>query len=159
MNETSKLKKYQMWYKVKELISHGLNFSQISSVVGLHRQTVSKYANMIESEFISSQSYERHYSHKLDGYSDFVVGELRRWPFLSSAQIHDHLREHFPDLPDVTERTVFNFVRRLRLEHNLPKDGEKSFRPYERQPEPPYGEYAQVDFGERWMTTRPMPPS
>ena len=153
MNEASKFKKYQMWYKVKELISKHLNFEQISSIVGLHRQTVSKYAKMSESEFLSSQSYDRKYSHKLDDYSDFVVGELRRWPFLSASQVHDHLRENFPDLPRVSGRTVFNFVVRLRVEHNLPKGSEQSFRPYERQPETPYGEYAQVDFGERWMLT------
>ena len=153
MSETSKIKKYQMWYKVNELFSNGLKFSQISLVVGLHRQTVSKYVKMTESEFLSSQSYERRYSHKLDCYTDFVVGELRRWPFLSSAQVHDHLREHFPELPDVSERTVYNFVTRLRVEHNLPKCEEKSYRPYERQPETAYGCYAQADFGERWMTT------
>lgn len=153
MSETSKIKKYQMWYKVNELFSKGLKFSQISLLVGLHRQTVSKYVRMTESDFLSSQSYDRQYSHKLDGYTDFVVGELRRWPFLSSAQVHDHLREHFSDLPTVSERTVYNFVTRLRVEHNLPKSVEKSFRPYERQPETPYGRYAQADFGERWMTT------
>lgn len=153
MQETSRIKKYQMWYKVKELVLKNLNYEQISSVVGLHRQTVSKYAKMTEHEFLSSQSYDRHYSHKLDVYTDFVVGDLRKWPFLSSAQVHDHLREHFPDLPDVSGRTVFNFVQRMRVEHNLPKCPEQSFRPYERQPESPYGEYAQVDFGERWMPT------
>ncbi len=35
MNEASKFKKYQMWYKVKELISKHLNFEQISSIVGI----------------------------------------------------------------------------------------------------------------------------
>lgn len=151
MKEITKLKKYQMWYKVKELYSQGLNKSQIGRELGLHRQTVSKYVEMSEEEFLSSESYDRHYSHKLDGYTDYVLGELRRWPFLSAAQVHDRLREHFPEFEGVTERTVFNFVRRLRLEHGIPKSGEKSCRPYERQAESPYGEYGQADFGERWM--------
>ena len=80
MTETSKLKKYLMWYKVKELFSNGLNRTQISLVLGLHRQTVSKYLSMSEEEFRSSQSYDRHYGHKLDDYETFVVNELRLWP-------------------------------------------------------------------------------
>ena len=151
MNERSKLKKYQMWYKVKEMYSRGLNKSQIGKEVGLHRETVSKYLRMSEEEFLTSQSYDRQYSHKLDVYTEYVLGELRRWPFLSSSQVHDRLRENFPDMRRVTERTVYNFVHRLRVEHNIPKRADESGRPYERQPERPYGEYGQVDFGERWM--------
>ena len=153
MTETSKLKKYLMWYKVKELFSDGLNKSQIGQSLGLHRQTVSKYLSMTEEEFMSSQSYDRHYGHKLDGYESYVVNELRKWPFLSASQFHDRLKEHFSDLPCVTPKTVFNFVNRLRLTHHLPKEVEKGYRPYEKQPETPYGEYAQCDFGERWMKT------
>ena len=142
-----------MWNKVKELFSSGLNKSQIGLSLGLHRQTVSKYLSMTEDEFISSQSYDRHYGHKLDAYETYVVEELVKWPFLSAPQIHDRLKENFVDLPAVTPKTVFNFINRIRLTHNLPKEVEKSYRPYEKQPETPYGEYAQCDFGERWMRT------
>lgn len=151
MTETSKLKKYLMWNKVKELFSDGLNKTQIGQCLGLHRQTVGKYLSMTESEFISSQSYDRHYGHKLDAYETYVVGELRKWPFLSAPQVHDRLKEHFSDLPPVTSKTVFNFVNRLRLTHNLPKGEDHGYRPYEKQPDTPYGWYAQCDFGERWM--------
>lgn len=151
MTETSKLKKYLMWYKVKELFSNGLKRTQISLVLGLHRQTVSKYLSMREEEFRSSQSYDRHYAHKLDAYEGFVAAELDQWPFLSASQIHDRLKENFTDMPCVTEKTVFNFVNRIRLTYNIPKETEKTCRPYEKQPETPYGKYAQVDFGERWM--------
>lgn len=153
MTETSKLKKYLMWYKVKELFSDGLNKNQIGHILGLHRQTVSKYLSMTEEEFMSSPSYDRHYGHKLDAYETYLVNELRKWPFLSAPQLHDRLKAHFSDLPSVTSKTVFNFVNRVRLTHNLPKEGEKSYRPYEQQPETAYGQYAQCDFGERWMPT------
>lgn len=102
---------------------------------------------------MSSQSYDRHYGHKLDSYEPYVVNELHTWPFLSAPQLHDRLKEHFADLPPVSPKTVFNFVNRVRFTHNLPKEFEKSYRPYEKQPETPYGEYAQCDFGERWMKT------
>ncbi len=140
-----------MWNKVRELFSFGLNKSQIGLSLGLHRQTVAKYLSMTEDEFISSQSYDRHYGHKLDAYETYVVEELAKWPFLSAPQIHDRLKENFVVLPAVTPKTVFNFINRIRLTHNLPKEMEKSYRRYEKQPETPYGEYAQCDFGERWM--------
>lgn len=149
MNETSRLKKYLMWNKVKELFSDGLNKTQVGVILGLHRQTVAKYLSMTEEEFLASGSYDRHYGHKLDSYEGYVLSELRKWPFLSAPQIHDRLKENFVDLPLVTPKTVFNFVNRLRLNHNLPKEVEN----YEKQPETPYGQYAQCDFGERWMRT------
>lgn len=37
MSETSKIKKYLMWYKVKELFSEGLNKTQIGLSLGLRR--------------------------------------------------------------------------------------------------------------------------
>lgn len=77
MTETSKIKKYLMWYKVTELLSKKYRVSQISRMLGLHRHTVAKYRDMSESEFIASQSYDRHYSHRLDPYERFVVEELR----------------------------------------------------------------------------------
>ena len=142
-----------MWYKVKELFSDGLNKTQIGQTLCLHRQTVAKYLSMTEDEFCSSDSYNRHYAHKLDAYETYVVNELRKWPFLSAPQIHDRLKENFSSLPSVTTKTVFNFVNRIRLTNNLPKESEKSYRPFEKQPETAYGQYAQCDFGERWMKT------
>lgn len=151
MTETSKLKKYLMWYKVKELFSEGLNKKQISRTLKIHRQTVAKYLKMSEEEFRSSASYDRQYGHKLDGYERYVVSELRSWPFLSAPQIHDRLKENFKDLPNVTEKTVYNFVERIRKTYGIDKEGEPSLRPYEMQAQTPMGEYAQVDFGEKWM--------
>ena len=79
MSETSRLKKYLMWNKVRELFSAGLNKPQISHTLGLHRRTVSKYLSMTEEEFMSSQSYVRHYGHKLDPYEPYVAGELHKF--------------------------------------------------------------------------------
>ncbi len=60
MTETSRIKKYLMWNKVRELFSDGLNKSQIGQSLGLHRQTVAKYLSMTEEAFMSSRSYDRH---------------------------------------------------------------------------------------------------
>lgn len=150
MEEHDKLSKLTMWSKIKELISDGLNFSQISRQLKLDRHTVSLYASMSYDEFVASQSYNRLYSHKLDEYEDFTVSYLRKYPFVSAAQVHDRLREHNPEFKPVSDKTVFNFVQRLRLTYGIPKE-EEEVREMNKIPETDYGKYAQVDFGEGWM--------
>ena len=151
MSETSKRKKYLMWYKVNELFSKNYKKSQIASLTGLHRQTVSKYLKMTEEEFCRSQSFERQYHHKLEAYERFILGELRLCASLSAPQIHDHLKENFADLPEVSGRTVFSCVERIRAKYGIAREDDRHPRPYEKQPETPYGRFAQVDFGERWQ--------
>lgn len=150
----SSTKKLIMWYKVKELFSSGMNYSQISRSLGIDRHRVSHYARMSEAEFLASDSYERHYFHKLDEYENFVVDELRNCPEYSSKQIEDHLKERYGDsLKDVCSKTIFNYVAHIRSKHSIPKPVQ-SPRVHEKLPELPYGEYGQVDFGEYWMRRR-----
>ena len=140
-----------MWYKVKELKSKGLHCVQIAHELGLHRHTVEKYVRMTLEEFQSSQSYEREFKYKLDIYEDEVKNELIRAPYLSSRQIHDHLREHHSDFPAVSEKTVFNLVMRVRDKYRIPKTYEETFRSLEKLQETAPGVSMQADFGEYWM--------
>ena len=142
-----------MWYKVRELQSKGLNKSQISRKLGIYRGTVRRYLSMTEEEFVQSNSFRRDYGHKLDVYKDFILSQLEDTPYLSSSQIEDRLKEHYPDFGDVCSKTVYNYVIHLRFKHNLPKNPEDNHRQFEKLPESPFGEYAQVDFGERYMNT------
>lgn len=151
---TNSTKKLIMWYKVNELISKGLGYSQISRTLGIDRHRASDYAHMSESEFLSSGAYRRNYSHKLDEYENFIVDELNSCPSYSSKQIEDHLKERYGDrLKDVCSKTIFNYVTHLRAKHSIPKF-DKPVRPYDKLPDTPFGEYAQVDFGESWMKRR-----
>ena len=148
---TGSLKKLVMWYKVKELKSKGLNKTQIARCLGINRNTVRKYQSMSESEFMNSQSYRRNYNHKLDPYEDFVHKSLDSHPYLSSSQIRDWLREQYEDFPDVGQKTVYTYVQYIRRKYHISKRVGHGNRQYEKQPDTAYGEYAQVDFGERWM--------
>ena len=139
-----------MWYKVTNLFSKGLNKSQISRKLGIDRGRVRRYLRMNEEEFLHSNSYKRNYDHKLDAYETFVHHSLREHPDLSSAQVYDWLREHYQDFPAVSPKTVFNYVMHIRQKYDIPKRMEHH-RFYEMQEETAYGDYAQVDFGERWM--------
>lgn len=147
------LQKYVMWNKVRELNSFGLNNSQISRELGLYRGTVARYLSMSESDYLSSGSYRRTYSHKLDIYERFIHQELDSHPYLSSSQIHDHLKEHYPSFPPVNSKTVYNYVLHVRQKYDLPKHAEQKYRAYEKQPETPFGALGQIDFGERYMST------
>ncbi len=51
----------------------------------------------------------------------------------------------------VSDKTVYNFVERCRKLYDLPKKACSVPRIYERLGERDYGEYAQVDFDEKWM--------
>lgn len=140
-----------MWYKVNELNSKGLNKSQISVALGMDRSTVRKYLDMTESEFMSWISVTQHRPKKLKEYAHFVKSTLEEHPYLSASQVEDWLKEHYPDLPEVHSKTVYNFVEQIRREHDIPKNKVQSIRAYEKLPETAYGDQAQADFGSFHM--------
>jgi len=142
-----------MWYKVNTLRSNGLNKSQISLELGIDRATVRRYLKMNESEFHAWIQQKRPGSQKLSVYKQFVLDQLQSAYYLSSAQIEDRLKEHFVDFPKVNSKTVYNFVKKVRQEYGLPKAPKKAPRLYQKLPDPPFGEEAQVDFGEHHMQT------
>ncbi len=145
-------KKHIMWYKVNNLKEIGLNNSQISRNLSIHRQTVSRYLSMSEEEFKRSGIYSRTYTSILDGYRDSILSHLEFCSDLSASQIHDLLRESDANFPLVHDNTILNYVTRLRQEYNIPKK-ESKVREFSKQPESEFGKYAQVDFGEKWVYT------
>ena len=141
-----------MWYKIRELYSKGFNKSQIAFQLGLHRSTVRRYLKMDEDTLTAKLQHRRRYPRILDKYERYVCDVLSRYRFLSASQIHDWMKEQYPDLPVVCGKTVYNFVETVRRKYNLDKEG-LSKRVYEKMPDTPYGEYAQMDFGESRMPT------
>lgn len=145
----SSTKKLFMWYKITDLKSEKLTNPQIATKLGIHRTTVSKYLSMTEDEFKASQACQRTYPSRLDKYEQNVHHQLESCNDLSASQIHDRLKEIFPDFPQVNEKTVYNFVQRVRNKYNILKTSASRY--YQKCVETPYGQYAQVDFGERYM--------
>ena len=143
-----------MWSKIKTMREdEGYSKSKIARVLGIHRDTVAKYLSMSESEYVSWLESTGNRTRKLDVYVPFVRSLLERDATLSSAAIHDRLLENFPTLPKVSGKTVYNMVEYCRRTYGLPKREPSEPRQYERRDETGYGEYAQVDFGEKWMLT------
>lgn len=144
--------KQYMWYKVRELCSKGLNKTQIGRCLGVDRSTVRRYLAISREEFIRKQNSHRRHKLKLGKYEEYVRGTLEEYPYISAARIHDWLRECYPDFPQVCGKTVFNFVGRIREKYGIGKNSDgRVRRDYEKQPDTPYGEYAQADFGEKWI--------
>ncbi len=142
-----------MWYKVQELTAMGLNKSQIRLETGLDRATIRKYQAMDEDGFHHWIGRSNCLPRKLKDYREQVKTMLERAPYLSSAQVEDRLKEQNENLPGVHSKTVYNFVQSIRKEYGIAKP-DKTPRAYMKLPELPYGQQAQVDFGESWMRSK-----
>lgn len=141
-----------MWYAIQALRGKNFNKSQIARELGLDRGTVRKFLGMSEQEFQSHISTKNSMPKKLRSYYDLVLGMLKEHSFLSAAQIEDRLLEQYGEaLPIVHSKTVYNFVKAIRLEKDIPKPKSEENRHFEQRPQTEYGEEGQVDFGEHWM--------
>ncbi len=134
-----------MYYELIKLKNLGFSKAKIASFTGIDPRTVSKYLQMDEQEY-EQFLYHSQRPKLLDGYEDFVFNRLKKYQDTSTAQIHDWLKEHHLDFPKVSPRTVFNFVMYVRQKYNLPV--ELPIRDYFPVEELPYGQQAQIDFGE-----------
>lgn len=149
--KASEKKKYLMWSKINQLKREGHSISRIKKLTGYDRKTIRKYLGMTEEDFLAQGCCVRHYRSRLDKYRDFIVSRLENYPFLSSAAIHTQLRMTFPDLEKFNQKTVYNYVQKIRREENIPMESEGANRPYCMLEQTGPAEYAQADFGEKWL--------
>ena len=133
------------YFQIKKMQQEGHSLSAIGRHLSLDRRTVKKYLSMSEQEyeaFLDSQSHRRK---RLLPYESFVKDRLEQYWDTSAAQMHDWLKECYPNLTGVSAKTVFNFVCWVREKHCLPFV--KEHRQHQMVEETPYGKQAQVDFG------------
>lgn len=140
-----------MYYEIHKRKLNGDNPTRIARHLVMDYRTVIKYLNMSEEQYIAYIEDQTFRSKTLDPYEDFIQYRLEDCPDASAAQIFDWLKENFPDLPTVNEKTVFNFTLYVRRKHGIPKPFVD--RDFSQIPELPYGKQAQVDFGEYTMRT------
>jgi len=140
------LNNWIMYHEINHLNRLGFSAKRIARYLGLDARTVRKYLSM------SEQGFELHLinltkrNKVLSDYESFVKDKLTNFPDTSTAQVHDWLKEHHPDFPHVSAKTVYNFVMYIRQVHNIPIL--KPIREYLPVEELPYGNQSQVDFGE-----------
>lgn len=144
---TPYLSKLMIYHEAHQLSRDGFSITYISNHLGLNWRTVKKILSMPD-----DRQYEQYLqglgdkNKVLEPYESYVKSRLELYRDTSSAQMHDWLKEHFTGFPAVSAKTVFNFVVAVRQKYQLPKT--TSVRVYEMVPELPYGQQAQVDFGE-----------
>jgi len=139
-----------VYHELHKLERDGRTPSQIASYVVMDTRTVKKYLAMSETEYLDYVNSLSRRTKKLAAYEEFVRGRLELCPEASSAQVHDWLKEHYPLFPKTSCKTVYTFVLFVRQKYNLVKTF--TSRQYEQVEELPYGEQAQIDFGEFNMT-------
>ena len=140
------LNKWIMYHEIHKLKILGFSDSRIARYLVMDTRTVSKYLNMREAEYEQYLLRLGQRDKKLAGYESFVLNKLTQYQDTTAAQIHDWLKEYHPSFPEVSCRTVYNFVMYIRQKHNIPVVS--ALREYFPVEELPYGEQAQVDFGE-----------
>lgn len=119
----------------------------IADRLKINPRTVKKYLSMSQAEFERHSDNINRKGFKLQRYTTSVVERLRKYQDTPAAQMHDLLKEHYPDFPAVSPKTVYNYVMKIRQEHGLPAVS-ASERQYSCIPETAPGRYAQVDFGQ-----------
>ena len=138
--------KLMMYHEIHKMKRDGFSDSRIGKELVISRHTVKRYLSMSEEEynlFLEKQSKRKK---ELQPYEDFVKSKLEIYPETSAAQMHDWLKEHYSCFPNVSPKTVYNFLMWVRQKHGIPKI--IVAREYSIIEETDYGKQAQVDFGE-----------
>ena len=135
-----------MYHEIQRLSLMGFSRARIARYLVMDARTISKYLCMSEAEYEHFLERAEQRNKLLSPYEEFVKTKLKEYPETSSAQIYDWLKEHHRSLPEVSPRTVYNFVMFVRQKYEIPCIG--SVREYFPVEELPYGRQAQVDFGE-----------
>lgn len=138
-----------MYYEVHRLQLEGLSYSAIATVLAINRRTVIKYAAMSEAAYQAFLLKKGSRTKLLSPYEPFVKDRLNAHPAASAAQVHDWLKEHHKTFPNISSRTVYNFVMAVRHKYGI--ELQQASRQYFVVEELPYGLQAQADFGQYIM--------
>lgn len=141
------MKGWNMYSRIHQNKESGFKKSQVARKLGINIKTVSKYWNMAPDEYQQQLVNSKQRPRYIKKYEKEILGWLTKHPEMSSAQVHDWLKERYPDSYNGKDRTVRLFVHKLRENYNIPKS--TPARQYQAVVDPPMGYQAQVDFGEK----------
>jgi len=135
-----------MYYEVHKMSREGHSISYIAHYLGANWRSVKKLLSMDERAYEQYQLSQATRCKELAPYESFIRIKLTQFPGTSAAQVQDWLKEFDGNFPEVSPKTVYNFVMWVRQQYHIPKL--KHQRDYFIVEELPYGKQAQVDFGE-----------
>ena len=139
------MKGWQMYSKIQAMKEQGFSIRQVSRIIRVSRNTISKYWEMSPEEYADTYKAVNRMT-ALMTYEHVILKWLEAYPCMTAAQVRDWLEERHQ--LDAAERTVRRFVAKLREEHELTKTVEPK-REYEAVEELPKGFQMQLDFGEK----------
>lgn len=136
-----------MYSQIHQLKESGFTKAQVAKKLGINVKTVRKYWELPPDEYYQNLVNSRQRPKYLDQYEDIILSWITEHPDMSSAQVHDGLKEQYHDTYKGKERTVRYYVNMLRKKHSIPKNAPS--RQHQAVEDSPMGEQAQVDFGEK----------
>jgi len=141
------MKGWNMYSRIHQLKEDGFKKAKVARKLGIDVKTVSKYWNMTPDDYHQLLVNSRQRRGYLKQYEEEIMAWLGKHPDMTSSQVHDWLKEKYPDTYNGKDRTIRLFVQKLREKHNIPKSAPS--RQYQAAVDPPMGYQAQVDFGEK----------
>lgn len=137
-----------MYNKIQEYKQMGYSIRRTAREADVDRKTVQKYWNMPQDEYVRYMAACCNRTKILDSYKDEITALLETWPNITSAIIHDRLRENHKDFAP-SYRSVSMYVTAMREILGIPT--ELKIRQYAEVAELPPGFQAQVDMGQKVM--------
>ncbi len=142
------MKGISVYEEIHKCKNKGYSRRRTAREVDISRDSVDKYWDMSEEEYAECLIESKTRMKLLDPYRTYIEDELRKYPEITGAIIHDHLLEEHEDFA-VSARSVRDYVAMLREELGLPRM--IKIRQYGEVAELPMGFQAQVDMGEKAM--------
>ena len=139
----------RMFAEIQKRKQMGYKKQQTARELGLDNKTVRKYWDMDELEYAEHLLETRERSKCMEPYREVILTKLKEHREITSAVIHDQLREANKDFQP-SYRSVRRYVRELRFEEGLLTP--LQIRQYTESIETPLGFQAQVDMGVKTMT-------
>jgi transposase len=138
----------KMYNEIQSYKQQGYTIRRCARTIDIDRNTVRKYWHMTHEEYLKYMVSSKVRAKILDPYEEEIIAELETYPNITSAIIHDHLRERHGDFTP-SYRSVRLYVTSLREELGIPT--EVKIRQYTEVTEQSPGYQAQVDMGQKVM--------
>ena len=137
-----------MYTKIQAAKQMGYSIRKCAREMDIDRKTVRKYWEMKADEYTRYMSESCERAKILDPYKGEIKELLEKWPNITSAIIHDRLRENHGGFKP-SYQSVRMYVTGLREILGIPT--EQKIRQYTEVAEQPLGKQSQVDMGQKVM--------
>ena len=138
----------EMYSKIQSYKQMGYSIRRTAREADIDRKTVQKYWRMPQDEYVRYMAECCKRTKILDPYKDEIAALLETWPSITSAIIHDRLRENHKNFAP-SYRSLSMYVTAMREMLGIPT--EVKIRQYAEVAELPPGLQAQVDMGQKVM--------